>query len=338
MKLYLVVILTSVLTTHAYSQDASPDDARAALKRSVSFFRDKVAVSDSYVGSYSADLVHRQGENTQDDSTAWIQPPGTPSVGQAYLTAWNLTGEQYLLDAAHQTALALVKGQLQSGGWDYLIKFDANARKKYAYRVEPSNPKGRNVTTLDDDTTQAALRFLMRVDRALQFKDKRIHEAVEYAWRQLLDAQYPNGAWPQRFSETPDAADFPVMKAGYPDAWSREYVKQDYRSYYTFNDNTLADMIETAFEASEIYPDDPRFEKAARKAGDFIMLAQMPQPQPAWAQQYNAKMQPAWARKFEPPSVTGGESQGVLSILLLLYQQTGDARYLEPIPPALEWL
>ena len=55
------------------------------------------------------------------------------------------------------------------------------------------------------------------------------------------------------------------------------------------------------------------FEKcllAARRGGDFILLAQMPEPQPAWAQQYNARMEPAWARRFEPASITGGESVG----------------------------
>ncbi len=78
--------------------------------------------------------------------------------------------------------------------------------------------------------------------------------------------------------------------------------------------------------------------QAARRAGDFILLAQMPEPQPIWAQQYNADMHPAWARRFEPASVTGGESQGVIRILMSLYRQTADARYLEPIPRAMDYL
>ena len=57
-----------------------------------------------------------------------------------------------------------------------------------------------------------------------------------------------------------------------------------------------------------------------------------------WAQQYNAKMQPAWARKFEPPAVTGGESQGVLRTLLALFRHTGNSKYLAPIPTALKYL
>ncbi len=58
----------------------------------------------------------------------------------------------------------------------------------------------RNTSTLDDNTTQAALRLLMHVDEALEFKDSAIHEAAEYGLKSLVAAQYPNGAWPQRFS------------------------------------------------------------------------------------------------------------------------------------------
>src|SRR5205823_3475054 len=36
--------------------------------------------------------------------------------------------------------------------------------------------------------------------------------------------------------------------------------------------------------------------------------------------------------------VTGGESQGVIRILMEIYRQTGDKKYLEPIPRALDYL
>ncbi|MBC8356708.1 MAG: pectic acid lyase, partial [Planctomycetes bacterium] len=228
-------------------------------------------------------------------------------------------------------------GQLRSGGWDYRIEFDPKARLKYAYRVDGGSAEARNVTTLDDNTTQSALRYLMRVDRALGFKDARVHETCEYALSSLLKSQYPNGAWAQRFSEPPDPSQYPVIKANYPDTWPREYPKEDYRSYYTFNDNSIADTIATMFEAESIYGES-NYGDAARRAGDFILLSQMPEPQPAWAQQYNAKMQPAWARRFEPASVTGGESQGVLRILLSIYRETGDKKYLAPIPTAVKYL
>src|SRR5262249_51854494 len=54
-----------------------------------------------------------------------------------------------------------------------------------------------------------------------------------------------------------------------------------------------------------------------------------------WCQQYNYEMVPIWARKFEPPAVTGWESQDVLETLLKIARYTGQPKYLEPIPRAL---
>ena len=318
------------------AQTLKQTDAEHALRKAVRFFRRNVAAQGGYLWRYSADLKRREGEGRASASTAWVQPPGTPSVGRAYLEAYWLTGDSQYLDAARETALALVQGQLQSGGWDYRIEFADEQRRRYAYRVE-SQATGRNTTTLDDNTTQSALQLLMLVDRTLEFREPRIHQAVEYALASLLKVQYPNGAWPQRFDKPVNKADFPVLKAGYPESWPRSHPKQDYRGYYTFNDNTIADTISTMFQAAEIYGDE-RCRRAAERAGDFILLAQMPEPQPAWAQQYNARMHPAWARKFEPAAVTGGESQGVMRILLDLYRRTGKRKYLEPIPRALAYL
>jgi PelA/Pel-15E family pectate lyase len=317
--------------------DPTPDQARSALRRAVKFFRESVATEGGYLWQYSADLTLREGEGKATASQIWVQTPGTPRVGQAYLDAYRHTGDSYLLEAARSAAAALVRGQLRSGGWDYRVEFDDQRRERYAYRVDPARSRARDVTVLDDDNTQSALRFLMQLDRELQLRDQVIHECVTYALEHLLAAQYPNGAWPQRYSAPPDPAAFPVLKANYPDSWSREFTKPAYAAYYTLNDNTLADMISTMLLASGIYGE-PRYRAAAQRAGDFLILAQMPAPQPAWAQQYNPQMQPAWARKFEPPSITGGESQGVMRVLLELYRVTGEQRYLQPIPRALAYL
>ena len=333
----LLILVVSSGELLAEDTKVTRERAAAALKRSVTFFRTQVSAEGGYLWRYSADLKLREGEGKAGAKTVWVQPPGTPSVGEAYLTAYKITGDKYLLDAARETALALVRGQLESGGWDYRIEFDPKARRRYAYRVDGNKSARRNTTTFDDDTSQSALRFVMRVDQALGFKDRKIHACAEFALQSILKAQYPNGAWPQRYSAFPDPKQYPIKKASYPKTWSRTYPKKDYRGYYTFNDNSIADLIDTMFLASEIYKTD-RYAKAAERAGDFIILAQMPEPQPAWAQQYDANMHPAWARKFEPPSVTGGESQGVMRTLLSLYRRTGNKKYLKPIPPALAYL
>ena len=308
-----------------------------SLRKAVDFFQQQVSVQGGYLWRYSTDLKKREGEGKASETTAWVQPPGTPSVGEALLRVYHRTEDRFYRDAARQTALALVQGQLRSGGWDYRIEFNPKQRNKYAYRTDADRSGRRNTTTLDDNTTQSALRFLMHIDRTLEFKDPQIHQTVLYCLKSLLAVQYPNGAWPQRFSKSPDPDKFPVRKANYPPTWSRTYPEKDYRNYYTFNDNTMADVIDVMFEATAIY-NDTRYRQAAEKCGDFILLAQMPAPQPAWAQQYNAACQPAWARKFEPASVTGGESQGIMQTLLKLYRKTGKTKYLEAVEPALKYL
>jgi hypothetical protein len=49
-------------------------------------------------------------------------------------------------------------------------------------------------------------------------------------------------------------------------------------------------------------------------------------------------MHPVWDRAFEPPAISGGESQTILRALLLLYRKTGQERYLAPIPRAVAYL
>ena len=296
-------------------------EAAEAMRRGAQFFRERIAVNGSYLWQYSEDLARREGEGKASATLGWVQPPGTPAVGMAFLRAHEATGDSYYLDAARETALGLVAGQLRSGGWTYSIEFNPEERKKAAYR-DGGGYTGRNTTTLDDDTTQSAVRFLMAVDTALKYEHAVIHRCVIDALESLLKAQYPNGAWPQGYDEFPDAAKFPVKNAAYPEAWSRTWPgSQQYWRRYTLNDNSLATTIETMFEASRVYGSASattnlasQCRAAALKAGDFLIRAQMPEPQPAWAQQYDFDMHPAWARKFEPPAISGGESQSALEI------------------------
>ncbi len=335
--LMVMTVLAPLATRTLPAGEASVGQARQALRRAVRFFRREVAVGGGYLWRYRADLSRGEGERPAPRTMVWVQPPGTPAVGAALLDAYRLCGEPGCLAGAREAAHALVRGQLHSGGWDYRIEFDPQRRKQYAYRDAPPGPGSQNTTTLDDDTTQSALRYLMRVDDQLDHQDSGIHGAARYALERLLQAQYPNGAWPQRFSEPPDPGRFPVQRATYPETWPREYPDRPYYSYYTLNDNTLSDMICTFLEAAAVYDSDD-YRKAAERGGDFVLLAQMPAPQPAWAQQYDRHMHPAWARKFEPPAITGSESQRVVRTLLLLFEATGNQKYLEPIPAALDYL
>ncbi|MCA9146984.1 MAG: DUF4838 domain-containing protein, partial [Planctomycetales bacterium] len=112
---------------------------------------------------------------------------------------------------------------------------------------------------------------------------------------------------------------------------------KNYWDMYTLNDNVTGYVADTLLDAHRIYGGD-RYLQAVRKLGDFLLLAQTPEPQPGWAQQYNYQMQPIWARRFEPPGVSGDETQEVLETLMKIADATGDEKYLGPIPAALAWL
>ncbi|MBS0210094.1 MAG: DUF3592 domain-containing protein [Planctomycetes bacterium] len=331
----MILFLAAVATPGAIraEDDALRGQCRDALKRAATYYRTRAASHGGYVYYYSEDFTQRWGEGRADADTIFVQPPGTPTVGMAYLRAYQATFDQFYRDAAQEAAEALVNGQLQSGGWTQTIHF-ASAKRLGKYR------HGRggdwNASTLDDDQTQSALRLLMHVDRALGFKHAAIHEAATYGLDALLKAQFPNGAFPQVW--TAPVKPQPILAAKYPDYdWRTEGRLKNYWDYYTLNDGLAGTVADVLIDADTIYQDD-RYRAALRKLGDFLLLAQMPEPQPAWCQQYNYEMQPIWARKFEPPAVTAWESQDVLETLIKISRVLEDKKFLEPIPRALAYL
>lgn len=309
-------------------------EATSAMKRAASFFRQEVASHGGYVYYYDPTLTRRWGEGEASEDQIWVQPPGTPSVGMAYLTAFQATGDSYYLDAVSDVANSLIYGQLRSGGWTNSIDFDPAGQRVAQYRGQPK--RGKNYSSLDDGQTQAAIRFLVEADRALGFKNEKVHEAALFALDCLLAAQFPCGGFPQVWDgpipqPEPRPANFPEYN------WRSAGRIKEYWDLYTLNDNVAVYAAETLEAAFDVYQDD-RYLTALKRLGEFLILSQMPDPQPAWAQQYNYEMQPVWARAFEPPAIAGHESQGAIELLMNLYSLTLDPKYLEPIPRALPYL
>jgi len=120
-----IILTVAALPVPARSQE-TPLRRRAteAMHRATAFFTGHVATEGGYLWRYSDDLARREGEGKASDTTVWVQPPGTPSVGMAFLDAYRKTGDPQCLEAARQAGYCLVQGQLQSGGWDYRIHFD----------------------------------------------------------------------------------------------------------------------------------------------------------------------------------------------------------------------
>lgn len=318
-------------------------DAETALSKATAFYDVNVATEGGYLWRYSSDLTQREGEGSRGPTTVWVQPPGTPAVGLAYLRCYEATGDARYLTLAKKAARVLLRGQMRSGGWTANIELAEADRGRYHYRIDPPrrSRKARNISSFDDDQTQSAVRLLVRVDTALGQRDADIHEAVTFALDKIVEAQFPNGAWSQVFDGkiekpgTPPPAD---LSASFPDEWSRVYVgHNNYWRFYTLNDNAMLDVIDVMFEAADLYKSDA-YRRSAIRGCDFLLLAQLPDPHPAWSQQYDYRMHPCWARKFEPPAITGGESQAVMQMLLQAYRRTGDRKYLAPIPKAVAYL
>lgn len=337
----LILALLFPLTLVAANPFPEPAVVTAAMKKATAFYQEKLAVHGGYASAWPQDLSYGITEGKQSKSIISIQPPGTSTVGYSLVKAYQATGDEQFLTAAKAAGRALVECQLSSGGWGSDFDFDAEVAKKYHLRQQvlagDTEVGKRNASsTLDDNKTQSALLFLLELANLPECKDDaNLQACLKFGLDSLLTAQFPNGAWPQQFDKPVDTS-LPVVKATYPETWSRTYTKIKYTSYYTLNDHNMQRTVQVLLRAHELTKDE-RFLNAVKKAGDFFILAQMPEPQPVWAQQYDQQMQPVWARKFEPPSVTAGESLSTMETLHEIYVITGDEKYLKPLHAAFAW-
>ncbi len=339
----LLPALVLALSCAVVATAAQPDPAAitAAMKKAVSYAHTHLAREGGYASSWDKEGKIGEVEHGKSPTIISIQPHGTTTMGLAILKAYQATGDEVFLSAAKDAAKALLKCQLATGGWYSDFDFDpAKARNFHllsdleAGDKEPG--KRRNSSTLDDNKTQSALLFLLEMcHEPACAGDMELKRRTKTAFDALLAAQAPNGGWPQQFKGPYDAT-APVVKASYPAEWSRTFPKIDYTGYYTLNDGNLERIAHVLTRAYDLEKDE-RYLTSLKKLGDFFLLAQMPEPQPVWAQQYDRDMHPAWARKFEPPSVTGYESLGALEVLHGLWILTGDDKYLAPMKSALAW-
>ncbi|OYW78018.1 MAG: hypothetical protein B7Z37_01385 [Verrucomicrobia bacterium 12-59-8] len=335
--------LIALLLSSPFVFAEAPDPAviMAAMKKAVTYAHTHLARQGGYASTWDKEGRIGEVEHGKSATITSIQPHGTTTMGMAMLKAYQATGDGVFLRAAKDAAASLLKCQLATGGWDSAFDFDPEKAKNYHLRSdldagdkEPG--KRRNSSTLDDNKTESALLFLLEMVHEPACKDDaELKRCTKFAFDALLAAQAPIGAWPQQFTGPADPT-APVLKASYPETWSRTFPAVKYTGFYTLNDNNLEQIAKVLFRAYELEKDE-RYLDALKKLGEFFLLARMPEPQPVWAQQYDRDMHPVWARKFEPPSVTGNESIGAMEVLHRLWVLTGDDNYLTPIKPALAW-
>ncbi|NND06480.1 MAG: pectate lyase [Saprospiraceae bacterium] len=321
-----LLLLITALTFINAQLEPSLSEIKGSMKTATNFMMRSVSNQGGFLWKYSADLSEQWGEVPARKSQIWVQPPGTTSVGMMLLKAHGTTGDDQYLRYAEQVADALIWGQLPSGGWHYLIDFDSSGLRPWYDDVaakcwgweEYYHYYGNG--TFDDGVTASASRFLLYIYLATH--SEKYEAALLKALDFILEAQYPNGAWPQRY---------PIMNDYGHDG------HEDYTPYYTYNDDVIHGNIMFLLEAHQKLGDN-KFREAAQRGMDFYLISQVAAPQAGWALQYDLALQPAWARSYEPAAISSGQTVRNIKDLMTFYKITGNSKYLSPIPAAIQWL
>jgi Pectic acid lyase len=309
------------------------DAILAGMKRAARFMTDEAAVEGGYVWQYLPDFSRRWGELEASPTMIWVQPPGTATMGHLFLDAYHATGDDFYYEAAKSAADALVRGQHPAGGWNYVIDTagEASLRRWYdtvgknAWRLEEFHRYYGNAT-FDDAGTAEASQLLLRL--YLEKRDRKYLAPLNKAIDFVLDSQYPNGGWPQRY---------PFVQNG------GVHGHADYTPYITFNDDVAGENLEFLIYAwhglARNGRGDPRILDAINRGMDIFVRTQQPQPQPAWGlQHFPDTLKPAGARTIEPQAFVTHATGTNIKSMLGFYRLTGDRKFLDRLPEALDWL
>ena len=323
----LVMLSVTLSTTGLSAQNGSKlsQEAEQTMLKATRFMVEKVSTNGGYLWYYTPDLSRRWGEMEAYKTMIWLQNPGTTSVGHMLLDAYRATGNEYYYQAAAKAANAIIWGQSNEGGWNYVIDFAGdkslkqwyNTIGKNGWRLEEFHHYYGN-STYDDNITSNAARFLLRM--YMTKMDPTYKPALEKAIIFILKSQYPIGAWPQRY---PLMYDF--SKQGHP----------DYTSYYTYNDDVIWQNIHFLIQCY-LTLGEQRFLDPIKRGMNFYLISQ--DGSGGWGQQMDMNLETAGARTYEPKALLPRNTSAIIQQLLDFYQFTGDRKFLNPIPAAIHWL
>jgi PelA/Pel-15E family pectate lyase len=190
---------------------------------------------------------------------------------------------------------------------------------------QPANPNWNYAGTLDNDATNTELHFLARISTAHPGADgDRFRKSFILGIHYLLNAQYPNGGWPQVWP----------LEGGYHDA-------------ITFNDNAVTESASLLHEASAgqgdygFVPEELRRRAAAAsdRAVAIILQAQvvLAGRKTIWAQQHDPlTLAPVAGRNFEPAALSAGESSDILIFLMQLTNPSPEVK--ASVEAGIAWL
>lgn len=227
-------------------------------------------------------------------------------VTPAFLRACEVLGDERYLRVAENCGQMLVKTQDKNGAWcqGYIIMPD------HAYPVSPGTGSIEEGTQTDP---LRVLFWLWRITGKSEYRDAAIKSA-----QFVLGGQKPDGAWPLTVNSH-------SMKPG-----------GGYSGYSTLNDGTTLWGMKAILMGWHL-TQDQKYLDALRKAGQWLINAQLPGKACGWAEQYSDDGKPAWAREFEPPAACMSAVGEAADALFLMYDLTGDDQYLAPLRKCVEW-
>ena len=324
--LSFMLVMSSTLQAAETPQELKKQCLKT-MKNATGFMVEDVSTNGGYLWHYLPDMSRRWGEMEAYETMIWVQPPGTTSMGHLFLDVYQATGDEYYYEAAEKAARALIWGQLDCGGWNYIIDFAGDRSLKHWYdtigkngwRLEEFQHYYGNAT-FDDDVSSDAARFLLRM--YLEKFDPVYKYPLDKAINFIIESQYPIGGWPQRY---PLRYEF------------SHHGKPDYTSYYTFNDDVVWENVNFLIQCY-ITLGEQRFLEPVTRGMNFYLITQQGAPQAGWAQQYTMDLKPAGARTYEPNGLLPGYTAAHIRLLLRFYRLTGETKFLARIPEALDWL
>ena len=237
----------------------------------------------------------------------------------AWADAQNKVPQWYASVEALRIADNLLFYQRDSGGWPKNI--DMGKPVNEADRAALLIQQKETDSTIDNGATFTQLSFLARVYTAQH--QERHREAFLRGLDYLLQAQYPNGGWPQF----------------YPDL-------SGYYKHITYNDDAMIGVMKllrdvAATKEDFTFVDENRRAKAASavaKGIECILKTQVivDGQRTVWCAQHDEMtLAPAAARKFEVVSLSGSESAGIVRFLMSVNNPTNEV--VNAIEAAIAW-
>ncbi|HMG76316.1 MAG TPA: pectate lyase [Pyrinomonadaceae bacterium] len=227
--------------------------------------------------------------------------------------------EWYGGDEAARIADNLIVYQRDSGGWPKNIDMAAALTGQQLAAI--AKEKLANDSTIDNGATWTQLNYLARVytARRLERHKESFLKGVDF----LLKAQYDNGGWPQYFP-----------------------IKKGYYQHITFNDDAMIGVMRlfqdiARKDSAYAFVDQGRRVRvtaAVAKGIECILKTQVivRGKRTVWCAQHDeSTLAPAAARNFEPVSLSGLESVGIVQFLMDIEHPA--PRVVDAVESAVAW-